>query len=205
MLRKLLPDFIPRQPIPKRLETERLILRKIAYDDAEEFFMLEKSSYPDHLKPFSPERLEPASDREGITIMRQAIIESEYRWDDGFDYRFMITVKPDRNIIGQIGVTNVIRGVSQSAYVGYWISREHVNKGYATEALERILRFGFEDLRLHRLTLWIMPENLASLRVAEKLGLRYEGLAQRALFLGGKWQDTRIYAITNEEWVARTS
>ncbi len=205
MLRKLLPDFIPREPIPKRLETERLILRKIAYDDAEQFFILEKNSYPEHLEPYSPLRLEPASDNEGIAIMRQAILESEYRWDDGFDYRFLVTTKPDRNIIGQIGVTNVIRGVSQSAYVGYWISREQVNQGFATEALERILRFGFEDLRLHRMTLWIMPENLASLRVAEKLGLRFEGVAERALFLGGKWQDTRIYAITSEEWAERNT
>lgn len=203
MLRKLLPDFIPREPIPKRLETGRLIIRKLAYDDAEEFYHLEKESYHDHLEPFSPLREEPPSDREGVALMKQAIYETEFRWDDGLDYRFVITRKPERKIIGQIGVTNVIRGVLQSAFVGYWISREHINHGYATEALDRILAFCFDDLRLHRVTLWIMPENAASIRVAEKLGLRYEGLAERALYLSDKWRDTRIYAVTIEEWAAR--
>jgi [ribosomal protein S5]-alanine N-acetyltransferase len=77
-----------------------------------------------------------------------------------------------------------------------------MNKGYITEAVKAIFTFAFESLRLHRLSFWIAVDNDASLRVAEKLGLRYEGTALRALHLGGRWQDTKIFAITSEEWDA---
>jgi ribosomal-protein-alanine N-acetyltransferase len=136
--------------------------------------------------------------------MKEAILTAEERWDMGQDYRFLIMEKDTKKIAGQIGITNVIRGVAQSAFVGYWIGYPYINKGYATEAVEAIFDFAFRKLRLHRLSLWIAVENAASLRVAEKLGLRYEGTAERALNLGGIWQDTKIYAILEEEWKIQT-
>ena len=124
-------------------------------------------------------------------------------WEDGIDHRFAIILKETGGIIGQIGITNIIRNVAQSAFIGYWIGDEYLNHGYATEALVSALHYSFELARLHRISLWIVPTNAPSLKMAAKLKLRYEGRALRSLNLGGNWQDTDIFAITYEEWIER--
>ena len=75
--------------------------------------------------------------------------------------------------------------------------------GYTPEALVVAARFAFEDLRLHRLQVSIVPRNSASLRVVEKLGLRCEGLAERYVEINGVWEDHLRFAITVEEWMVR--
>jgi ribosomal-protein-alanine N-acetyltransferase len=79
----------------------------------------------------------------------------------------------------------------------------YVNKGYATEAVVLAMEFAFDILNLHRISLWIAIGNEASLKIPEKLGLRFEGTAIRALFLGDGWKDTHIFAMTIEEWIER--
>jgi [ribosomal protein S5]-alanine N-acetyltransferase len=66
-----------------------------------------------------------------------------------------------------------------------------------------VLRFAFEELRLHRVEICIVPRNANSRRVVEKLGLRCEGLAERFLEINGVWEDHLRFAITLEEWVER--
>lgn len=195
-----LEEHTPASNIPTRLETERLTLKKMTYSYAEEYYYLEKEGMEKHLAPFSPAKEKPKNDAEGIRWMKEAILTVEDRWEVGLDYRFLVCDKFTNTVIGQIAITNIIRGVSQSGVVGYWIGFPYINQGYATEALRAIVDFAFSILKLHRLSLWIMPENTASLRVADKLGLREEGTAQKALHLGGKWQDTKIFAIIKEEW-----
>ncbi len=194
-----LTEHTPIKPIPKRIETERLILKKISPTYAEEYYFLEKEGMANHLPPFSPEKAKLENDRDGIRQMKEAIYSAEDRWDSGQDFRFLIHRKTDMKLVGQIAITNVIRGVAQSAFVGYWIGFPFINQGYATEACRAIFDFAFTTLRLHRLSLWIATENEASRRVAGKLGLRYEGTALRALKLGGKWHDTMVFAVTSEE------
>lgn len=194
-------EHTPSSYIPKRIETERLLLKKMGYSYAEEYYFLEKEGMEKHLAPFSPVKELPKDDAEGIRWMKEAILTVEDRWEMGLDYRFLISEKQTNTLVGQIAITNVIRGVAQSAFVGYWIGFPYLNQGYITEAVRAIFDFAFTVLNLHRLSLWIAVENYASLRVAEKLGLRYEGTAQRALHLGGRWQDTKIFAITKDEWV----
>ncbi|MDP4220215.1 MAG: GNAT family protein [Bacteroidota bacterium] len=199
----MLEEFKPVDPLPRHIESPRLEIRQFEVRDAEEFFYLEQRSLHVHLAPYSPLKPEPATDAEGIRTMREMLRSTIERWEDGLDHRFAIILKESGAIIGQIGITNIIRNVAQSAFVGYWIGNEYLNRGYATEALVAVLHFSFELARLHRISLWIAPENVPSLRMAEKLNLRFEGTAIRALYLGGKWQDTKIFAITSEEWNER--
>ena len=70
------------------------------------------------------------------------------------------------------------------------------------EALVPLCRAAFDDLRLHRVQISIIPRNTASRRVVEKLGIRDEGVAQRYLEINGVWEDHVRYAITVEEWDA---
>jgi [ribosomal protein S5]-alanine N-acetyltransferase len=67
-----------------------------------------------------------------------------------------------------------------------------------------LLRFAFEQLQLHRLEICIVPRNANSRRVVEKLDIRCEGLAERFLEINGVWEDHLRFAITVEEWRARS-
>ena len=84
-----------------------------------------------------------------------------------------------------------------------WVDREHAGAGLVPEGVVLIMRFGFDQLGLHRLEASIVPRNRASRRVAEKLGLREEGTALRFLQIRGVWEDHVRYAMTSEEWQKR--
>ena len=121
----------------------------------------------------------------------------------GTGYGFGVFV--DGSFRGEINLSSIQRGPFQSAYVGYWIDEAVAGQGYTPEALVVLARFVFEDLRLHRIQVAIIPRNRASRRVVEKLRLREEGVAQRYLEINGVWEDHVRYAITAEEWEARAA
>ena len=121
----------------------------------------------------------------------------------GTGYGFGVFV--DGRFRGEMNLSAVQRGPFQSCYVGYWIDEAVGGNGYTPEALVVAARFAFEDLRLHRLQVSIVPRNSASLRVVEKLGLRCEGLAERYVEINGVWEDHLRFAITVEEWMVRGS
>ncbi len=109
----------------------------------------------------------------------------------------------DGHFRGEINLSIVQRGPFQSAYVGYWIDEACAGQGYTPEALVLLCRLAFEELRLHRLQVSIIPRNTASRRVVEKLQIRDEGVAQRYLEINGTWEDHIRYAMTIEEWDLR--
>ena len=109
----------------------------------------------------------------------------------------------DAQLCGEINVNGVQRGPFQSAYVGYWIDQAKAGRGYVPEAVVVLARHAFEDLALHRLQIAIIPRNVASRRVVEKLGFRDEGTARRYLEINGVWEDHIRYAFTSEEWTER--
>ena len=107
------------------------------------------------------------------------------------------------SLIGEVSLGSVQRGPFQSAFVGYWIDALHAGQNLVPEGVAVILRYGFEELHLHRIEAAIVPRNAASRRVAHKLGLRDEGVAERFLQIRGVWEDHVRYAITSEEWHVR--
>jgi ribosomal-protein-alanine N-acetyltransferase len=119
----------------------------------------------------------------------------------GTGYGFGIFV--DGVFGGEINVNSIHRGAHQSAYVGYWIDQRLAGQGYMPEAVVAVMQFSFEQLLLHRLQISVIPRNTSSRRVAEKLGIRDEGIAQRYLEINGVWEDHVRYAITSEEWADR--
>jgi [ribosomal protein S5]-alanine N-acetyltransferase len=119
----------------------------------------------------------------------------------GTGYGFGIFVRG--RFVGEINISSVQRGPFQTAYVGYWIDEAMAGHGYVPEAFVVIAKFAFEDLMLHRLQVSIIPRNRPSNRVAEKLGLRNEGIALRYLEINGVWEDHVRYAITAEDWAEK--
>lgn len=119
----------------------------------------------------------------------------------GSQYAFGIFV--DGAFAGEININNVVRGAFQSATIGYWIDRARAGRSYMSEAVVVLAQFAFEELKLHRLEVCIIPRNKNSQRVMEKLDIRQEGIAQRFLEINGVWEDHVRYGITLEEWQIR--
>lgn len=118
-------------------------------------------------------------------------------------YGFGVFLRDGERFAGEVSLGNVQRGPFQSAYVGYWIDEAAAGHGYIPEGVVLMLRYAFDELRLHRIEAAIVPRNAPSRRVADKLGLRDEGVARRLLQIRGVYEDHVRYAITSEEWAER--
>lgn len=114
------------------------------------------------------------------------------------EVRFFILQKTQ--IIGVIGISNIVRGAMQAAHVGYNMSEHFQGQGYMTEALTEVVEFAFNALNLHRLMANYRPNNLASERVLQKLGFVREGYAKDYLQVNGQWADHILTAKINPNW-----
>jgi ribosomal-protein-alanine N-acetyltransferase len=102
-------------------------------------------------------------------------------------------------VAGQLDISNIVHGVLRSCTVGYWVDVAVAGRGIATTALALAIDHCFTTVGLHRVEVDIRPENAASLRVVEKLGLRREAYYERFLDIAGDWRDHIGFAITVEE------
>jgi [ribosomal protein S5]-alanine N-acetyltransferase len=98
-----------------------------------------------------------------------------------------------------LSLSNVRRGVTQAAILGYWLGLPFVRKGYMSAAVAASVSYAFEDLHLHRLEAATMPNNAASIRVLERNGFRREGIARRLLKINGAWEDHVLHALIAED------
>jgi RimJ/RimL family protein N-acetyltransferase len=102
-----------------------------------------------------------------------------------------------------IGLIALILGKEnfKTAEVWYKIHVDYWRKGYTTEALTRLLDFGFNDLKLHRIEAGCAVENIASYKVLEKAGMTREGTKRKNLPIRGDWKDNYLYAILETEFL----
>ena len=100
--------------------------------------------------------------------------ERQRHFDAAYGFGLFLT---DGRFAGEVSLGSVQRGPFQMAYIGYWIDEALAGHGYVPEGVVLLMRHAFETLSLHRLEAAIVPRNIASRRVAEKLGLRDEGIA----------------------------
>jgi [ribosomal protein S5]-alanine N-acetyltransferase len=75
-------------------------------------------------------------------------------------------------------------------------------QGYATDAARRMIAFGLEEQRLHRISAAVGPDNAGSIAVVRKLGMQYEGRIRDHVFTNGAWRDSLLYATLEPEWMA---
>jgi ribosomal-protein-alanine N-acetyltransferase len=108
-------------------------------------------------------------------------------------------VEFEGEIVGQLNVANILYGSVSSAVIGYWVVPEVAGKGVTPTSVALITDYLFNVVGLHRAEIAIRPENIASLRVVEKLGFRYEGLKERYIHINGAWRDHYVFALTHEE------
>lgn len=110
---------------------------------------------------------------------------------------FVVTY--DQRLVGQLTVGGIGYGSLRSAHVGYWVDEAVAGRGIIPTAVALATDHCFGALRLHRIEINVRPENMASRRVAEKLGFRYEGLRLRYLHIDGDWRDHLGFALAVDE------
>jgi ribosomal-protein-alanine N-acetyltransferase len=109
-------------------------------------------------------------------------------------YPLFVLRQADDALLGALTFSLVRRGVSNACSLGYWIGADYARQGHMTQALAAALGHAFGELGLRRVEAACLPENVASIRLLEKCGFRFEGIAREYLNIAGRWRDHRLYA-----------
>ena len=145
------------------------------------------------LQPFEPLREESF-----FTVSGQRRLLKRECFDKaaGVGCRFWMAEKTSPSyILGSVALSGIVLGSFQSANVSYRSDKDHLGRGFVTEAMARLVAYAFHTVGLHRLEANIMPRNKPSLRVADKLGFVCEGLARGYLNINGVWEDHKKMAL----------
>ena len=111
------------------------------------------------------------------------------------NYAFAVRRVDTGALIGCVEVTNVIRGLFLSAYLGYYAFAGHERQGFMSEGLALVAKHAFGPLRLHRLEANVQPDNLSSISLLQRCGFSKEGYSPRYLKIRGRWRDHERWAL----------
>lgn len=162
----------------KSWETERLVIRESAAVTAREIADFHRRNR-EFMKVYAPAR-EDAYYTEAF--WQQELRDELAEEADGRSCRFYLYRKAEPGMLcGYVALSNIVRRAFQSCFMGYQMDERWVDQGYMTEAVARVARIAFQELRLHRIEANIMPWNKRSLRVAEKCGFVGEGVSRAYL------------------------
>lgn len=185
-----MPTHLSSQP---RL-TKRLLLRPFRRRDATGLHESVTASLDD-LQPWLPWA-------EGYNrgVAQRFIRESIAAWSEGraFDFTIRAIEDPDRHV-GNVSVwpTSPQNHIGE---IGYWIRSDENGRGFASEATARAIQIAFEEMNLHKVQLRIAVGNVASDRIAEKLGFQQEGILRDEVRVEGRWLDHTIWSMLEQEW-----
>ena len=176
--------------------TQRLILREYATEDFEEVH--EYSRDPETVRFMTWGPNSPEDTRKFIQLaITQLSVEPRV------NYHFVVTLRKTHRIIGGCGI-HIRRPEHRGAEIGYCFNSNYWGKGYATEAMGALLKFGFKELNLHRIIATCDPANIGSEYVMQKNGLHKEAhlIEERWNTKKHEWRDSLLYAILDREWQA---
>ena len=185
----------PLKKISKYLEGKRVYLRSPEYRDWEKWSDTRRENMS-HLKPWEPTW--PSNDLERNSFLRRIKVYEKLINNDEA-YPFLIFDMKTEELIGELNINNVQRGVLQSCSIGYWISKDKIGLGFMSESISLIKNFIFNELNLHRIEAACLESNVSSLNVLKNNDFHFEGIARKYLKINGKWQDHLIYSSLENE------
>ena len=175
-------------PFPE-LKTERLLLRRLTADDAQDMFVLRSNE--DVMRYLGRE---PA---QSIKQVEEFInnINKSVDTNESILWGIALLTDPSK-IIGTICLWN-FRPENYRTEIGYMLHPDHWGKGIMKEAINAVVDYGFNNLKLHSIEALLSPENIASSSVLEKTGFIKEGHLKDNFYFKGKFSDTAIYSRLN--------
>lgn len=112
------------------------------------------------------------------------------------EYYFAVATAED----GLVGFARLGLDGVQAAKLGYAIAADYWGRGYAIDAAHTLVDFGFRTLNLHRISAAMGPDNTASITIAHRLGMAYEGCIRDHVYTNGQWRDSLLYSVLADEW-----
>jgi ribosomal-protein-alanine N-acetyltransferase len=179
---------------PARLEHGRVGLRPVSPRDATAWREI-RARNREWLTPW--EATLPPGSRQQPQSFRITARELRRHARAGRGLPFVTTY--DGAMVGQVTVSGITWGSARSANLGYWVDQAFAGRNITPTAVALVIDHCFSTVGLHRIEVAVRPENTASLRVVQKLGLRQEGEAPRYLHIDGAWRDHLLFGITSEE------
>lgn len=179
------------------LETKKLISREIINEDAEDIYQYLSDADVNRYLEGSTDSVEEAM---------SYISWSRDTYKNNTDIRWGIELKENSKLIGDCGFGHIDEP-KRPTELGYMISKEYWNRGYMSEALGEILRYGFQMLNLHRVQAWTHPENKASVRLLLKHGFIHEGYLREYIYVWhkGVYIDTDIYSLLAKDYQCKSA
>jgi len=175
-----------------KLESERLILRKLVADDLDDFH-----SYRSNPAVAKFQCWHPFSLKDSIEFISRYGIYKPYISGEWF--QFGIVLKSSNKLIGDCGIKSESTD-SRLGVIECTLSVDYQKQGLAKEAITLLFNYSFNDLKLHRITAITDCKNLPSIRLFERLEMRREGHFIKNFWLKGRWCNEYLYAILEEEW-----
>lgn len=176
--------------------TKRLMIRPFRRRDVAELHEAVAVSLDD-LQPWLP-WVEGYDRGTALRFVRESVAA----WSEGRAFDFTIrTVDNPKRHIGNVSVWPTSQQ-NHIGEVGYWIRSDEIGRGYGGEATARATQIAFEEMGLHKVQLRIAVGNVASDRIAEKLGFVQEGILRDEVKIGGRWLDHTIWSMLEEEWLS---
>jgi RimJ/RimL family protein N-acetyltransferase len=182
---------------PIELVTDHLILREFRKNDWQNVHAYACDPEVVRYMPWGPNTEQETKDFIATTLAFQTE-------DPRRKFELAVTRASDGQIVGGCGI-RIVNVSDRSADMGYVIRRDVWGSGYATEAARAIVAFGFGQLGLHRIWATCDSENAASARVLEKAGMSREAVMREDTWLRGKWRDSYLYAVLEQEWAESES
>jgi len=182
------PPRTTRQPVV--LMTDRLRLRAPMLEDQRAWSALREASR-EFLQPWEP--------RWPKDHLSRAAFKRRIRWAKSEAsaeraFAFLLFDRHDHTLIGGITISNIRRGPSRSASLGYWVGEAHAQQGYMSDAVERVAEFAFQTLNLVRLEAACLENNVASRALLERCGFTVEGVVRGYLEVNGTVRDHILFA-----------
>lgn len=178
---------------------EHIILRPLSVDDYENYKEV-RERCKNWLMPWEPTvdgvPMDTTSTFKHFQS-RIAAFERGAQFDSSYGFGVFLT---DGTFIGEVSLGTVIRGPFQSVLLGYWIDQKYAGKGLAGQAVSLVVDYAFSALGFKRIEVAVVPRNLASIRVVEKLQFEYEGISLEYIEVAGKREDHARYSMTPKSW-----
>ena len=176
------------------LETERLHIRELESMDIYNVHQLHSLPETDEFNTLGiPETIEVTE-----KFLSKWLFEKQQQPRNS--YAFGIDLKDSKKFIGLIGM-NLGKQNYRTAEVWFKVHKDFWRRGYTTEALTKLLDFGFNGLNLHRIEAGCAVENIASSKVLEKVGMTREGMKRKKLPIRGEWKDNYFYGILEDDFI----
>jgi ribosomal-protein-alanine N-acetyltransferase len=172
-----------------QITTKRLQIRDFIFENWFEVYTY--ASNPEVVKYLA---WGPNSQAETKELMHQKILMQQQNPRLNFD--LAITLKETGQLAGGCSLDHD----GQQGEIGYCLNPEYWGGAYASEAAAAMIDFGFRGLGLHRITATCRPDNIGSVKVMEKVGMKREGHLREHVWYKGKWHDSYLYAILGREW-----